>query len=129
MTTWAAAVGLACTNTRPRYIPAPTGVREPDAAAQIKQPNLQRTHRRPDRPGHLLSQDGQCFFVKTAGQSADKMFKGEALGLQSMYHAGAVRIPKVYACEDDGSGSYIIMEYLSLGGKQSRPLIGVRCGR
>jgi len=25
-------------------------------------------------------QDGPGFFVKTAGQAADKMFKGEALG-------------------------------------------------
>jgi len=74
---------------------------------------------------HYKTADGPGFFVKTAGQPADKMFKGEALGLQAMYHAGAVRIPKVYGCEDDGKGgSYIIMEYLSLGGTKDQKEFG-----
>jgi fructosamine-3-kinase len=48
--------------------------------------------------------DGTEFFVKTARQSADSMFKGEALGLMAMYHAGAMRIPKVFHFGDDGRG-------------------------
>ena len=69
--------------------------------------------------------DGSEFFVKTARQSADSMFKGEALGLMAMYHAGAMRIPKVFHYGDDGrGGSYIIMENLALGGAKDQTDFG-----
>jgi len=69
--------------------------------------------------------DGHQFFVKTARQSAATMFKGEALGLMAMYHAGALRIPKVYHYGDDGrGGSYIIMEHLALGGSKDQTEFG-----
>ncbi|EKX46572.1 hypothetical protein GUITHDRAFT_70468 [Guillardia theta CCMP2712] len=69
------------------------------------------------------TEDGKDFFVKTARQSAEKIFKGEALGLNAMYHAEAVGVPKVDGgrggtlgpVEVRGAGSFIIMEYLSLG--------------
>eukprot|EP00960_Hanusia_phi_P066678 766453-Hanusia_phi.AAC.2 len=48
------------------------------------------------------TEDGKEFFVKTARQSADKIFKGEALGLNAMYHAEAVGVPKVHE-EDSAS--------------------------
>ena len=53
------------------------------------------------------------------------MFKGEALGLMAMYHAGSMRIPKVFHWGDDGrGGSYIIMEYLGLGGPKDQTEFG-----
>ena len=68
---------------------------------------------------------GSDFFVKTARQSAESMFKGEALGLMAMYHAGALRIPKVFHYGDDGrGGSYIIMEMLALGGPKDQTDFG-----
>ena len=51
--------------------------------------------------------------MKTARQSADSMFKGEALGLMAMYHAGAMRIPKVFHFGDDGHGgrsTYVFLQ-------------------
>jgi protein-ribulosamine 3-kinase len=69
--------------------------------------------------------DGCEFFVKTARQSVDTMFKGEALGLMAMYHAGALRIPKVFHYGDDGrGGSYIVMEHLALGGAKDQTDFG-----
>mmetsp|Transcript_2930 Transcript_2930/g.8058 ORF Transcript_2930/g.8058 Transcript_2930/m.8058 type:complete len:306 (-) Transcript_2930:774-1691(-) len=72
------------------------------------------------------SECGQEFFVKTARQSAEKMFAGEALGLQAIYEStDALRIPKVFTCNDDGvGGSYIIMEHLSLGGSGNQTALG-----
>ena len=69
--------------------------------------------------------DGTRFFVKTARQRADTMFKGEALGLMAMYHADAMRIPKVFHWGDDGKGgSYIVMEHLALGGGKDQTEFG-----
>ena len=43
----------------------------------------------------------------------------------AMYHAGAVRIPKVFHYGDDGrGGSYIIMEHLALGGGNDQTEFG-----
>jgi hypothetical protein len=45
--------------------------------------------------------------------------------LMAMYHAGAVRIPKVFHYGDDGrGGSYIIMEHLALGGGNDQTEFG-----
>eukprot|EP00403_Amphidinium_massartii_P009981 CAMPEP_0178410556 /NCGR_PEP_ID=MMETSP0689_2-20121128/21042_1 /TAXON_ID=160604 /ORGANISM="Amphidinium massartii, Strain CS-259" /LENGTH=232 /DNA_ID=CAMNT_0020031739 /DNA_START=234 /DNA_END=929 /DNA_ORIENTATION=+ len=56
-------------------------------------------------------------------KAASDMFTPEALGLKALREAtvdeGLMRIPEVYACADrkQGMGSFIIMEYLSLGGR------------
>ena len=43
----------------------------------------------------------------------------------AMYHAGAMRIPKVCHYGDDGrGGSYIIMEHLTLGGSNDQTEFG-----
>ncbi len=74
---------------------------------------------------YMYTAGDQRFFVKTARQSADSMFKGEALGLMALYHPAAMRIPKVYHYGDDGrGGSYIIMEHLALGGPKDQKEFG-----
>lgn len=58
------------------------------------------------------------YFVKTSNRPSDAMFLGEALGLRAMYAANAVRIPEVLHCGDGmQGGSFIVMEYLPLGGR------------
>jgi len=69
--------------------------------------------------------NGKEYFVKTARQSAAKMFAGEALGLLAMFDTKALRIPEVLHWGDDGKGgSYIIMEYLPLGGRSDQKALG-----
>jgi len=58
------------------------------------------------------------YFVKTSNRLSDAMFLGEALGLRAMYAANAVRVPEVLHCGDGmQGGSFIVMEYLPLGGR------------
>jgi protein-ribulosamine 3-kinase len=53
------------------------------------------------------------------------MFAGEALGLKAMYETKACRIPEVLHWGNDGrGGSYIIMEFLPLGGRGSQKELG-----
>lgn len=63
---------------------------------------------------------GASFFCKTSRRSAKEMFEGEALGLQAMYECskgGRLKIPKVYSWGDYQGGSYLLMEFLNLGGR------------
>lgn len=60
---------------------------------------------------------GARYFVKTS-RKAPAMFEAEAAGLNAMLATGAfLRIPRVLtAGPDAGSGSFIVMEHLDLGG-------------
>jgi len=71
------------------------------------------------------------FFVKSSSRSSDEMFHGEALGLNAMYACSqegsdCLRIPKVYHYGDysNGSGSFLIMEYLNLAGRSDDRTLG-----
>ena len=62
---------------------------------------------------------GKELFVKASGSKRlEEMFLGEAKGLQALGASGALAIPEVlhYADGFDG-GSFIIMEYLDIGGR------------
>lgn len=78
----------------------------------------------------VTTSGGVELFVKTSSRGAAKMFEGEALGLKAMYEAthdaGLLRIPKVYHVGDraSGFGSFIIMEYLKLGGRSDQAALG-----
>ena len=87
-------------------------------------------------------QPNLAFFVKTSRRSAKEMFEGEALGLQAMYEASkasvgdnnndddddssALCIPQVFHWGDmsSGNGSFLIMEYLKLGGRSNDYALG-----
>lgn len=72
-----------------------------------------------------LETDQGDFFVKTSNRPAEKMFKGEALGLDALRAAGGVCVPKVIHYGDDGKGgSYIIMQKLSMGGRPNMKEFG-----
>ena len=77
--------------------------------------------------GKWVTEDRE-FFVKQSSKSCDAMFRGEAAGLTAMRLASeagggddapALKIPEVLQCSDyaDGRGSYIVMEFLKMGGR------------
>jgi len=61
------------------------------------------------------------FFMKYNRASAHpRMFEQEARGLSLLRDAGAVRVPEVVGHGDDGTWSFIILEYLEQAGKGPR---------
>jgi hypothetical protein len=56
-----------------------------------------------DHCERILPNVSAIFYAEASRQ----MFAGEALGLQAMYATGALRIPRVYACNDDGRGGCV----------------------
>ena len=63
--------------------------------------------------------DSKELFVKSSpSKNLESMFLGEALGLKALGASGSLAIPEVFHYADgfDG-GSYIIMEYMDIGGR------------
>lgn len=80
------------------------------------------------------------FFVKTSQRSAKDMFEGEALGLRAMFECSqsstssgesSLRIPEVFHWGDvsSGKGSFLVMEYLNLGGRSDPRALGEAMAR
>lgn len=86
------------------------------------------------------------FFVKTSNRSAKAMFEGEALGLRALYECSryvhgnenekeegvrSLRVPEVFHWADllSSKGSFLVMEYLNLGGRGDQRALGVAMGR
>ena len=44
-----------------------------------------------------------------------KMFEAEANGLEALRNSQSFRIPKVFAYEEDGNKTYLLLEYISKG--------------
>jgi len=67
-------------------------------------------------------------FSKVSSRDVEQMFSGEKIGLDALYSTESFRIPKVHAAGnfEDGSGSYIIMDFLNLGGRYSQAELGRR---
>jgi len=87
---------------------------------------------------------GTSLFVKISRGRDQAMFKGEALGLQAMYDTKALKVPQVYGYgsippggsdthnnnnNNNNKGSFIVMEYLELGGGGSSKLDAYDFGR
>lgn len=77
------------------------------------------------------TKSGAKYFVKTALGQDETMFKGEALSLQAMHGTNTVRVPEVYHYglmagrgALRGQGSFIVMEYLELGGALDQAKLG-----
>ena len=97
----------------------------------------------------VTTTSGGAFFVKSSSsRRSEEMFHGEALALQAMYACSTfenandvnedssssttLRIPKVYAYGDysNGSkGSYLIMDYLNMGGRFNDEALGKAIAR
>ena len=68
------------------------------------------------------------FFVKTSNKNCEQMFYGEAVGLRAMHATNTIRIPEVlkFGDSESGDGSYIIMDFLTLGGRADQRVFGRR---
>ena len=68
------------------------------------------------------------FFVKTSNKNCEQMFYGEAIGLRAMHATNTIRIPEVlkFGDSESGDGSYIIMDFLELGGRADQRVFGRR---
>ncbi|MER3435255.1 MAG: hypothetical protein C4288_18020 [Leptolyngbya sp. ERB_1_1] len=65
--------------------------------------------------GYRVSDDSHAFFVKLNRADQLEMFEAEALGLQQMIEAQAIRVPKPICVDIAGSSAYIVLEWLELG--------------
>ena len=57
------------------------------------------------------------YLVKLSGAGQLEMFAAEALGLQELQQCSELRIPEPVCWGDDGRSSWLVMEYLDLGGR------------
>lgn len=63
----------------------------------------------------LIADGDRRFFVKTNDPSELAMFEAEALGLKQIHETGTMRVPRPI-CWGVGKSSYLVLEWLSLGG-------------
>ncbi len=57
------------------------------------------------------------YLVKLSSAAQAGMFAAEALGLRELQQCSELRIPEPVCWGDDGQSSYLVMEYLDLGGR------------
>ncbi|WP_456407439.1 fructosamine kinase family protein, partial [Thiolapillus sp.] len=71
-----------------------------------------------------LSDGGRHWFVKLNAANRLDMFEAEFLGLQELAAADAIRVPLPLCTGTADGQSYIVMEYIPLGGSGSNALAG-----
>ncbi|CAM9190094.1 unnamed protein product [Ectocarpus sp. 4 AP-2014] len=59
------------------------------------------------------------YFYKKAGPSGASMLEAERAGLQAMYEAKAIRVPRPICGGDGPGGCFAIFEHLNMGGRAS----------
>jgi len=75
---------------------------------------------------YLLESAGQRYFVKTNRSGMLDMFEAEARGLNEMSASYSIRVPKALCWGDDGTHSYIVLEYLDLSGRADQAQLGMQ---
>ncbi|MBD1824983.1 fructosamine kinase family protein [Cyanobacteria bacterium FACHB-DQ100] len=65
--------------------------------------------------GYQVSNGELTFFVKLNQANQLAMFEAEALGLQQIAEAQAIRVPKPICVGGTGGSAYIVLEWLALG--------------
>ena len=73
---------------------------------------------------YLLESADQRYFVKTNRSGMLEMFEAEARGLNEMAASDTIRVPKALCWGDDGSQSYIVLEYLDMSGRADQVKLG-----
>ena len=71
-----------------------------------------------------LGGDDHSYFIKTNHARYAYMFEAEAEALREMAAAGTVRVPAPVCYGEFGSQSYVVMEYLELGGSADMGAFG-----
>ncbi|NEP59460.1 MAG: fructosamine kinase family protein [Symploca sp. SIO2G7] len=69
--------------------------------------------------GYCLIGETTNYFVKLNQASQIQMFEAEALGLKQMYETQTIRIPQPICVGTTADCSYIVLEWLELGGSQN----------
>ena len=72
----------------------------------------------------LTGDNGQRYFVKTNLSGRQSMFEAEAKGLQEIASSDTVKVPESVCFGDDLSQSYIVLEYLDMGGSANQHVLG-----
>jgi fructosamine-3-kinase len=72
----------------------------------------------------LLSGENNRYFVKTNHAGRQSMFAAEARGLREIASSHTVRVPEAVCYGDDGTQSYIVLEYLEMAGRADQGLLG-----
>jgi fructosamine-3-kinase len=69
--------------------------------------------------GYAVSDGTLTYFVKLNQASQVAMFEAEALGLEQMLATNSIRVPKPICWGVAGNSSYIVLEWLEMGGGNS----------
>ena len=72
----------------------------------------------------LLSDGLRLFFVKINTAERLDMFEAEAEGLRALASADAVRVPDVICCGVSEGRSFLVLEYIEMGGFANQRLMG-----
>ncbi len=70
----------------------------------------------------VVGTDGRRYFVKLNTAARLEMFESEALGLVQMGETGTIRVPGVVGCGVSSDQSFLVLEWLDLGGRGDRRL-------
>lgn len=80
-----------------------------------------------DRRGGSINQvyvisdrQGHTFFVKLNGPNQMEMFIAEALGLEQIAQAQAIRVPRPICWGTTDSSTYLVLEWLEFGGRNDQ---------
>jgi len=68
---------------------------------------------------YSLSGSGRRYFIKLNRADRHAMFEAEAAGLSEIAATGSVRVPRPLCTGTAGPQSYIVMEYIHLGGQRA----------
>ncbi len=70
--------------------------------------------------GYAVSDGQMTYFVKLNQASLVAMFEAEMLGLQQMYDTNTILVPKPICWGIAGNSGYIVLEWLEMGGGNSK---------
>jgi fructosamine-3-kinase len=70
--------------------------------------------------GHSVCDTQRTYFVKLNQASQLEMFGAEALGLQQMFDTATIRVPQPLCWGIAGNSSYIVLEWLEMGGDNTK---------
>ncbi|MEO1004773.1 MAG: fructosamine kinase family protein [Cyanobacteria bacterium J06638_38] len=70
--------------------------------------------------GYKISSEDAAYFVKLNDAAQVEMFAAEALGLKQMHATRTIKVPEPICWGTAGSSSYIVLQWLDLGGSNSQ---------
>lgn len=70
--------------------------------------------------GYAVSDNQRTYFVKLNQASQVAMFEAEALGLEEMLITASIRVPQPLCWGTAGNSTYIVLEWLEMGGGNSK---------